>query len=382
MTLSLPGKSLIVASETYIDGLRATQALASSSLITLAPDAELPDSLLGSARVLVLEVDPSNDASLRRMAQVRVRHPDLTIVAALRQADVSLVRTLIRQGIADVADLPFSPEELSAQVLDCLSRDAALSHPADTAPLVTVLHANGGTGATTVLTHLAAALAATNTGTKGVCLVDLDIQGGDAASCLGVESALTVKSLLDAGPRLDEDLVRGTVSQTSWGFGLIVAPDAIAPLDDVDVDQVLRMIQFLRSMYDVVLVDLPAAWTDWTLSVVMASTSALLVTDTSIASLRHTRQRLDLLASVGMPKSRVGVVINRLERRLFRAIGTDDVSETLKCEVVAGLAAEPSALRAAQDQGKLLFETNNKCHFATDVRGLAETVLEKVRGDR
>jgi len=180
---------------------------------------------------------------------------------------------------------------------------------------------------------------------------------------------------------LDEEMVRGAITQTRQGFNLIAAPDVIAPLDTVNIDQLLHLVRIARSIHDHVLIDLPAAWTDWTLSVANTATSALLVTDTSISSLRRARRRIDLLTGVGIPRSRLGVIINRQERRLFRTIGTHEVAETLGCEVVASLAAEAPGLRAAQDQGVLIFETSNRCRFASDVRSLAATMLQPASGD-
>lgn len=384
MPASLPGQSLIVADETFVAALRAAfpvPGLGAATVLSLPCDAALDDHLLRSVRLLVLEVDPGVPASLRRVAKVRVDHPALTIIAALRQADVALVRTLIRQGIADVAELPFAPDELAGQVLDCLSREAARVPAAALAPMTCLLRSNGGCGTTSVLTHLAAALAEAHPGGKGVCLIDLDLQGGDAASYLGVEPTANISGLLDAGDRLDEEMVRGAITQTRHGFNLIAAPDAISPLDTVNIDGLLHLVRLVRAFHDHVLIDLPAAWTDWTLSVVNAATSVLLVTDTSISSLRRAKRRIELLGSVGMARGRLGVVVNRQERRLFRSIGAGDVAETLGCEVVAGIAAEAPALRAAQDEGVLIFETHNRSHFASDVRALAATLLASGHGE-
>ena len=81
-------------------------------------------------------------------------------IAAIQQADVSLVRTLIRQGITDVAALPFSPDELSSQILEALAPLRDEPKDSDLGLVTAVVRSSGGCGSTTVLTHLAAALAA------------------------------------------------------------------------------------------------------------------------------------------------------------------------------------------------------------------------------
>ena len=378
MIPTLPGGLFVAANAAEIERLRAAStgtAYQAAAFVPLDIAAPLPGDVMATASVLVIEVDPQNEASLRRIAGIRAERPGLAIIAAIARADVSLVRALIRQGITDVAQLPFEPAELAAQILSAAVGAAGAGANADLAPMVTVVRSTGGCGATTVLTHLAAALARTDRTGKGVCVVDLDLQGGDVAHFVGETPKVTVSSLLEAGSRLDLDLVRSAVVPTRYGFSIIAAPDAITPLDTVDVDYLLRILTLARKEFGHVLVDLPANWTSWSLSAALASSRVLLITDPSIASLRQAKRRLQLLSSIGLSEERVGVVVNRLEKRLFRTIGNDEAAEALRHEVLAGLAAEGSSLRGAQDQGVLIFDVEGKSRFYKDIQILADTLV-------
>ena len=96
--------------------------------------------------------------------------------------------------------------------------------------MVSVVQATGGSGATTTLTHLAEAMARLNPGSRGVCLIDLDLQGGDVASYLGLTPKVSVDVLLDAGSRLDAELMRSAITPTRHGFDFLAAPEAIRPM--------------------------------------------------------------------------------------------------------------------------------------------------------
>lgn len=376
MSIGAAGRFFIVAREAELAGLRFHTALpgvAESTFVAIAPDGALPDAILRSAHVLVLEVDPASEHSLRRVARVRAERPDLPIIAALNQADISSMRMLIRQGVADVATLPFAPEELASQILDQYAQAAAQATPDALAPMTTVVRSTGGCGATTVVTHLAQAIA--EEGGGSVCVVDLDLQSADVAAYLGETPKLNLSALLEAGDRLDHDLLRSAVTETQFGFSLVAAPDAITPLETVDVDQLLKILRLLRSEYDHVLVDLPASWTNWALSAALASTSVVLVTDLSVSSLRQAKRRLQLLSSIGVLQENIKVVVNRAERRLFKTISVGEASEALQCDIVASLAAEGSALRSAQDQGLLLAATVGKSKFGADIRSLAKQLV-------
>ena len=110
------------------------------------------------------------------------------------------------------------------------------------------------------------------------------------------------------------------------------------------------------------------------MSVALAASEVLLITDLSIGSLRQAKKRLELLWSVGLEKSRIKVVVNRVERRLFKTIGIDEVRDALGCEVISTLADEGNALRAAQDEGLLISEVNRRSKFAADIEELARLV--------
>lgn len=374
MEVSFPRDVVIAANAADLDLLRAAPRFAQLGgvrLLPLASDAEVPAETMKSAGILVLEVDPLDRKSLRRIAQVRAARADLPIVVAVRDASITLVRTLVREGVSDVATLPFNADDLISQVLDAAAlRDGSASDAA-LSPLISVVRSAGGCGTTSVITELAAAIARDNPGDKGVCVIDLDLQGGSVGAYLGVNARITVAEVLDAGERLDVDFLRNATSESGRGFSLVVAPETITSLEAVDIDQVLKLLTLARQEFDYVLVDLPASWMNWSLSVAVAATELVMITDQSIAGLRQARRRLDLLTSLGVKRERIRLVVNRVERKMFKTIGMEDVSAALDCDVFATISAEGAALSSAQDQGMLLSEITHKSRFSTDIRALA-----------
>ena len=374
----LSGHALIVADSRHIDELRDSISggrIEAATLIALSPDAALSQTLLDGARVLVLEVDADSEASLRRLAAVRVSHPGLAVIAALQSAGVSLVRALVRQGVADVASLPFAPTQLEEQLLDALSSQTQRETLGELGKAIAVIGATGGCGATSVLTHLAAVLAKTNPGHRGVCLIDLDLQKGSVASFLGMEPKVTIQTLIDAGARLDRELMLSAVLDSGHGFSMLAAPEAISPIDRVDVDHLLSIVSLARSEFDYVLIDLPPLWADWTLSLVSWANQVVLLTDASIANLRQARRTASLLGSVDVPASRMSMVINRMENKLFGTTKVGDLARALGRNEVTSIADCGPSLRAAQDQGLLLTAVQSKSKFSADIARLADAIL-------
>lgn len=375
----LSGQCLIVAHAAALDAFAAQSPggrLESATLLPLDPSQALPREPLDRARVLVLEIDTASDASMRRLAAVRVSHPKLVIIAAIEEAGVSVVRALIRQGVADVAELPFNAPQMEEQVLDALSSQIEIRAKVELGKAITVVGASGGCGATSVLTHLAEELAKQTPNSRGVCLIDLDLQKGSTASYLGLEPVVTIQSLIEAGNRLDRELMMSAVTDTKRGFFLIAAPDTIQPTDHIDVDQLLAIVNLVRSQFDYVLIDLPPMWNDWTLSLVSWSNRVVLLTDSSIANLRQARRTIALLGSVDVPTSRISVAVNRVERKLFAATKLVDVSRALDSDDLVNISDVGMSLRAAQDQGVPLSVVQGKNRFTQDIAVLAEMIVQ------
>ena len=361
---------LVVASDFHARVLTQAphEALPGLQVAELGAGDPIADNLLADAALVVLEVDPQDSSSMQRIGRIRDMRPDLPVVAAIERASVSLVRTLLHQGVTDVVSLPFDQEELLQVILNAVANKMASSTETVTlAPTVAVVRSLGGCGATSIATHLAGDLAAHDRSGRGAVIADLDLQFGSVASYLGVRPRATLADLLGSEARLDVDLLRSVAAAAGGGLSVIAAPESIMPLESVDTDDLLRVIRLLRQNFGYVVLDLPANWTNWTLSAALAANSIVLVVELSIASLRQAQRRLELFRSVGIDERAIEIVVNRVENRLFRTIGVDDVEKTLGYRVTGTVALETPALSTAQNQGALLGKIARKSKFAQDM---------------
>ena len=346
----------------------------SFGLVHLPADAPVPPDAVGDADVLVVELRPGEARSMQRLTVLRARHPAVPLIVAMRDGDLATTRALLRQGVADVISLPIQRAEFDDAVNNLLAATAKAAAPeVKLAPVVAVAQSVGGIGATTVATHVAHHLG--NLSARGACLVDLDLQFGNAASYLGRTSALTMDDLLEAGARADGDLLR-TVAAGDGSVAVIAAPEKIAPLEAVDVDQLMRVLDLARRQYDYVVLDLPGNWANWTLEAIDKADLILLVVDLSIGSLRQARRRLTLFEETGIDRSRIRVVVNRVEKRMFRTIGVQDAADALHYPVFASVHSDYAVVQSAQDQGILVDSVARKNKVATDLAALAEQVAD------
>jgi len=353
----------------------------SFAVVHVAADEPLPLHLVGDAELVVVELHGGDPRSMQRLTVLRSQRPALPLIVAMRGADLATARALIRQGVDDVIALPLDRTEFSDAVTGILAKTTRAAEKGERlAPVVAVAQSVGGIGATTVATHLAHHLGE-RSGVRGACLIDLDLQFGNAASYLGANPSLTMDDLLAAGKRIDGQLLRTVAAPGGERVAVIAAPERIAPLETVDTDQLLRVLDVARREYDHVVLDLPGNWANWTLSAIDKADIILLVIDLSVGSLRQARRRLTLFEETGIEPSRIRIVANRVEKRLFRTIGVQDAADALHYPVMATINSDYPVVQSAHDQGVLVSGIARRNRVAVDLAALAATVADQLHKD-
>ena len=248
----------------------------------------IDDSVLAGAAAAVVQVTEGDDRSIARFK--KLAEGPVPLIGAAYEPTMKLVRALVRAGAHDVVPLPLDPEELET-ALDPIRRmvgahgaRARVGHQ----KIVTIIKSEGGVGATALLCQMATRFAAGEAAAgREACLIDLDVQFGDAALHLGLQPPVTFTDLVEAGKRLDGELMRSVATRHSSGLRLISAPREIMPLESLTSDQLLTIMDLATAEFGTVFVDLPTNWTNWSMSLLARSDVVLLVTELRVPSLHQ-----------------------------------------------------------------------------------------------
>lgn len=329
---------------------------------------------VAKASVFVLEVDPADRASVDRLIRMRKAMPATALIAAVENPDLTLTRTLVREGVTDVIALPFRADELVSATLDAMARHAQAIVPVTLAPVIGVVRSCGGCGATTVATHLAHALNQFSWTNGPAIVADLDLQFGEVGAYLDSSRSGSITDLMLAHDRIDREFLYSMAPPTSGGVGVLSAPATINSIESVNVDDMLFVLDQLRRNYGVVVLDFPSAWSNWAASLAVLSDILLLVTPVALSGLRQTKRTLDLFRTLEIPDEKVAIVANRVERKLFRLVGTSEAETAIGRSFAASLSDEGDQMVRAQEQGVLIDSIQKKTSFSTALMKLAQSI--------
>ena len=339
------------------------------NLVILSATDSIDPADLAGAGAAVVQVDSSAAASIKRFEKL-AQSTSTPLIAAAFEPPLSLVRSLVRAGAHDVVPLPLSVEELEtslAPIREQIDRRAGQSAVAN-GKLVSVIKSVGGVGATALTTQLAIRYAESEARHgREACLIDLDVQFGDAAFQLGLQPRLSLADLLEAGSRLDGSLLRATTTEHRSGLKVVSAPADMMPLEGVSSDHLLQIVDLATREFGTVFVDLPTNWTNWSLSLVARSDLTLLITELTVAGVNRAKRQLNLLKSQDLGDLHVRVIINRFDKGMARTIRPSDVREALGRDIAYMISNDFQLMRSAIDRGVPISELRRKSALGKDL---------------
>jgi pilus assembly protein CpaE len=327
-----------------------------------------PEDLANCAAVIV-QVDQGSPASMKRFETLALS-TKTPLIAAAFEPPLALVRALVRAGAHDVVPLPLDVSDLEtslAPLRERMTRSNTIEN-ATNGKMVCVIKSVGGIGATSLLSQLAIR-AAENEAHFGreVCLCDLDVQFGNAAFQLGLAPSLTFFDLIDAGDRLDTELLRATITTHPSGLKVIAAPTSLMPLDAVTSEQLISIIELAKREFGTVFVDLPSNWTNWSLSLLAQADLVLLVTELSVSGLHRARRQLDLLREQDLTSVDLRIVVNRFEKSQLRTIRESDVQKALGRDISYTIANDAAVMHPAIERGVPISDIKRKSAVGKDI---------------
>ena len=348
-------------------------------LILAGASDDIDPSVIAGSAAAVIQVTENDEASLARFKKLAAG--PVPLIAAAYDPSLALVRSLVRLGAHDVVPLPLDPQELET-ALDPIRRMAATQGTRQRAghqKVVAIIKSEGGVGATALLSQLATRFAANEQAAgRECCLIDLDVQFGDAALQLGLQPVLTFSDLLEAGKRLDGEMLRSVAAQHGSGLRVISAPREIMPLEMMSSDQVLSVLDLATAEFGTIFVDLPANWTNWSLSLLARADVVLMVTELRVSSLHRARRQLDLLSSQDLHNLDLKIIVNRVEKGLFKNVSQADAERVLKRSVAFTIANDHATMNQAIDLGVPLAEVKRKCQLVKDIDLLDQGVARAI----
>ena len=335
----------------------------------------------GNGRTSVIALSPAvKDVDAFGLAEFVTRRAPATAVVLVRERPMDgLLPAAMRAGVRDVVNLSLGSQELKEALERAMAWSANVRSIRVHAPtngsaehgvVISLFSSKGGTGKTFIASNLAVALAERSR--SGCALLDYDLEMGDAFSYFGAESRQNIDDLLSIGNATDRDAVLAAgrkLHDHLWGYAGVWEPGAAAAVSGEAAGKVLRM---LRANFAYTVVDASGSYTDHTLAAFDLSDVICLITSLDVVGVRHLSTALQTLQSLGLPRERFVVVLNRSDSKV--GLGAEEVERVSKIRVDARIPSS-RLVPMSLNRGQPVTIEERKSEVARSIFALADKLM-------
>ena len=300
---------------------------------TLGAAAKLLDSNPNETLVVIGPRAPTGDA-LAFSAALRLARPAVGVILARQEVDVALLTQALQSGVREVVPAGDHAALAAACRRSYEVSRRMLAPPAEDdevqGQIVTVFAAKGGCGKTTLAINLGVALARYS---RRVCIVDLDLAFGDVAINVQLDPMRTVVDALPMAGHLDVTGAASLLAQYGPGLDMLLAPVTPGDAEKIPPRLIGELLAVLRTMFDFVVVDTPAQFSEHVLTAMDVSSRLVLLTTPDVPALKNLRVTLDMLDLLSYPRQIRSVVVNRADSKV--GLSLEHVERVVRSPIAA-----------------------------------------------
>jgi pilus assembly protein CpaE len=304
--------------------------------------------------------------SLDRLAQVIEQSTKVVVIGAVD--DFALFRELMARGVSEYIVPPM-------QALDLIGAICRLYvEPAKplAGRVMAVIGARGGVGASTIAHNVAWSIAERQ-GSR-TTLLDLDLSFGTAALDFNEDPEQSIADALIAPDRIDDVFLQCITTKPTQRLHMLTAPATLECEVELDGGSYELVIERVRRASPFVVLDLPHLWTGWVKRTLCAADEIIIVAGPDLASLRNTRNIVDLLKVRRPHASPPAVVLSMTGVPKRPEIRFKDFAEALGVQPKASIPFDPQLFGMAANNGRMIGEAAPASKAAVALDALAASL--------
>ncbi len=329
--------------------------------------------------VMVMEIGSDLNEEFKLIEQIRVKGLAREVFLTSSRQDPEVLLRALKTGIKEFFPQPVNKAEVVASLTKLKKSSESAGSQKKTiekkAALISVIGSKGGVGATTVAVNLAVSLKET-AGEKSVALMDMNPFLGGIPLFLDIK---TTFSWVDAArdiARMDATYLSNTLYKHPTGIHVLPAPSSPVGLEAATPETMERLVGFMRSDFDIIVMDGCRSFDDLSLRMLGLSDTILVVSELTFPSLVNAKKLLDTFDGLGLSYGKdIKSVINRYQKKTM--VSPEDAEKTLGRKIVSMIPNDYETTMSAINTGKTLSDVALKSAVMDNFRELAALLLHK-----
>ena len=297
------------------------------------------------------------------------------------RTDSQLLLKAMRMGVKEFLIQPLNEQDVRQALAGFKARTGQSVHtaPAERGKIISIVGSKGGVGTTTVAVNLAVSLAETKA-IKSVALVDLNAVVGEIPLFLAVRPSYHWGEIMQNIGRLDSAFLMNIMVRHGSGLYVLPSPSKLNGYPIATPDTMQRVLNVLRDMFDVVVIDGGQSMDSAYLKVIEMSDALLIISILSLPCLHNTHNLLQSLKGLSiLPQDRMRVVINRYLKK--SDVSIPEAEESIRQEIFWSIPNDYKATMSAINQGKPLSQVVSKAPVTRSISEMANYLVKEDNED-
>lgn len=297
--------------------------------------------------VCFLDAGSEPERAIATMVQLIAANAKLPLVALLPGNDPEIILRFVRQGASEFLIQPFSDEQFGQMADRITKKMNAGKGDGSQSRVYCLMPAKGACGATTVASNLAFQFKRQTS--KKLLLADLDQFTGTLSFILKLKPSYSFVDAMHHSHELDPAMWKSLVTQTS-GLDVLMSPENSADASGSDQQDPTAIVDFMRTMYDLIVLDTAGVYGAWNLALAKMCDELLLVTTNELPALQASQRALSYLDQNRIDRSKIRLVVNRYNRDV--GLSKEVIETALHEEVFHVLPSDYDSVQRALIDGK------------------------------
>lgn len=316
--------------------------------------------------IVLMDINMPGMDGITASEHISQQSPFTQIIMMSVQGEADYLRRSMLAGAREFLIKPFSSDELvssirrvyqlgaSRRVVMPSSAQAGVSSAAasqaiveSVGKIVSVFSSKGGVGCSTIAVNLAIALQQ-NAAIK-VAIIDTSLQFGDIGVLLNLYASRTIADLASNSDELDDELIADVFIPHSSGVKALLAPPRPEVADTVTPALIADVLERLRHLFDVIIVDTGSVLDDVVLNVLDLSDKIIVVTTPEIPSIKDAKLFFEVTEALEYERDRIMFVLNKTDKRIN--IRAEDIEANIKYPIQGQLPLDERAVTTSVNQG-------------------------------
>ena len=298
------------------------------------------------------------------------------------RTDSQLLLKAMRMGVKEFLLQPLNEQDVRQALAGFKVRSQQASGhtvPGKLGRIISIMGSKGGVGTTTVAVNLAVSLAETKA-KQSVALVDLNAVVGEIPLFLAVRPSYHWGEIMQNIGRLDSAFLMNIMVRHGSGLYVLPSPSKLNGYPVATPDTMQRVLNVLRDMFDVVVIDGGQSMDNAYLKVIEMSDALLIISILSLPCLHNTHNLLRSLKGLSiLPEDRMRVVINRYLKK--SDVSIPEAEESIKQEIFWSIPNDYKATMSAINQGKPLSQVVSKAPVTRSISEMANYLVKEDNED-